>query len=104
MGRPNLEDGYFEISYEGFASMALAIWTKAKPRLSLEGLAQVYGPAKRPAAILDLNEIATRYSIDHVQNLYRGLRRLVETGVLVELGSGTKTYAFDKRYWYWRRG
>ena len=100
MAKPDLNDGYLRYAHELDAALACADFTLGARIVLREVFAQIFGPAKRRTAVVSPSETARRYGLEK-SNLLRGVRELIESGVLRKIGECE--YHFVKDYESWTR-
>lgn len=96
MYKPDLDEGWFKIA-NGMLPMLLAARFRIDAVVVLsEALAQLYGKAKRPYAVLDIPGLSARWGLQR-SNAWRGLADLKRSGVLAEVAGVATNVRFSKQ-------
>lgn len=100
MAKPDLEDGYLRYAHELDAALACADFTKGARIVLREVLSQIFGPAASKTAKIHAAEIVRTYGL-HKSYIHRGIKELVESGVIVKVDD--YDYQFVKNYENWTK-
>jgi hypothetical protein len=100
VAKPDTDDGWFKMSHEFDAACDVADFTKAERVVLHTVKAQIFGPAKVRHALLLPRNIAELGGWKR-QFIERGVRHLIEAGVLVPAKDRKDFYQVNKYYKEW---
>jgi hypothetical protein len=100
VAKPDTDDGWFKMSHEFDAACDVADFTKAERVVLHIVKAQIFGPAKVRHALLLPRNIAELGGWKR-QFIERGVRHLIEAGVLVPAKDRKDFYQVNKYYKEW---
>jgi hypothetical protein len=103
MAKPDCDDGWFKLSHELDAALAVADFTKGARIVLREVFSQIYGPAKRTIAVISAADLGRRYGRPR-QYFSRALEELDASGSIRRLDPNRVRFAKDYSGWTFTDG